>query len=108
MKRFLTAFAAIAMLAVSAVSPAKAGDPGTWMGTYSGIPAAGWAAAAGVPALFGYMIYATETGKNIGVSKAQADEKALADAVMNRYQTVPAYHSVAINGVPTTAFAAAK
>jgi hypothetical protein len=106
MKRFLTAFAAIAMLAVSAVSPAKAGDPGTWAG--SGAVSGATGMLVGFTGVLGYMIHATATGKQIGVSKAQADEKALADAVMNRYQTVPANYAVAINGVPTAAFAVAK
>jgi hypothetical protein len=89
MKRFLTAAAAIAMLATSAIStPAKAFDPVAGGGLALNLPTCAWACTAG---LFGYMVYATATGQNIGASPSQKAEATEASRITSGYQTVPAY-----------------
>src|SRR5262249_37884574 len=59
------------------------------------------AAVAGMFLLHAYMIWAMENKVNIGQTAGQKAEADAASAVMNRYQTKPAYLAVAINGVPT-------
>jgi hypothetical protein len=102
MKKIVLSIAAALIVALSFSSARAQSIPAAPMVGEGGVAMVAGNAVAAVGLLYPfYLVYATATGKQIGVTPSQKAEADAAQLVMTRYQTVPANLAVAINDKPT-------